>query len=691
MYEATNWINGVTPINEGNLNKIEQGIAEAHEALADHEVKIDQFANEQIPEEYVKKAVDDYVKDNSGGFVTQESLTEYEEQLTGQVEDTIGQLSSEIVDLESNVSEVMVEKEIGTFENGSINGENGTLLTDNKRARTGFIPCKKGDVIEVFGDYLIFCGYYTNEDITSFVGISDVWVKEIAIPQDSYVIICAKNSTNTAISDYSDVKNNIKVFPNNTINQVAKTTRRIIEVVRGGIDGTNGSLSGSTNRARTNFVPCKKGDVVVFGDGYNGYCGYYANNDSTSFIGISDTWVKSVIVPQDCYVVCCAKNDMNTDISDYASVDIKIYANSIILDVIKNIPQNEENFSVLLPEKIYCLTGEMFTLNFENIVYPYSRFDSKKYYVKLSVIRNGSVLAMTEENRFVVLPNLMLYTPNTEQTIVLTVSVCDTKTNRVLTSKDIEIVAKISANKTINTLFIGDSFLDSYGVSRYIADRLDSIGNITMLGTQTFGDLNDKSYVPHSTQRDEAYGGKYYSWFYADNNSPFYSDGKTFDISSYMQSHFNGKTLDCFVMMCGFNNLAWFEPNDIVVSNTIKEIEKIVNSVKAYNSNCKILIQLLPTCSVDNISLNGSPNTPNSLIDLVGLFNKMIIENFGGNDDVVLMPVNANWIADICLLSSEITISKFDTVKKLVQNNVHPNTLGAKYIADTVINTINGI
>lgn len=32
-YTATNWQNGVTPINEGNLNKIEQGIVDAHTAV----------------------------------------------------------------------------------------------------------------------------------------------------------------------------------------------------------------------------------------------------------------------------------------------------------------------------------------------------------------------------------------------------------------------------------------------------------------------------------------------------------------------------------------------------------------------------------------------------------------------------------------------------------------------------------
>ena len=103
-YVPTNWVNGVTPINEGNLNKMEQGILEAHETMAEHDEKIDMIAREQIPTEYVKEAVDKYVEENSAGFVTQENLTEFEDNMTGQVEEIIGQLSSEIADCVSGIS-----------------------------------------------------------------------------------------------------------------------------------------------------------------------------------------------------------------------------------------------------------------------------------------------------------------------------------------------------------------------------------------------------------------------------------------------------------------------------------------------------------------------------------------------------------------------------------------------------------
>jgi superfamily II RNA helicase len=39
-YTKNNWINGVTPINGTNLNKIEQGIYEAHKKLEDIEYEV---------------------------------------------------------------------------------------------------------------------------------------------------------------------------------------------------------------------------------------------------------------------------------------------------------------------------------------------------------------------------------------------------------------------------------------------------------------------------------------------------------------------------------------------------------------------------------------------------------------------------------------------------------------------------
>ena len=103
-YEPKEW-SSTTPITVSSLNHIESGISEAHgaisevneaiteviESIAETDSRVDQIANNQIPEEYVQEAVEEYVNENSGGFATKTDL---------------GQLSSEIVELNSNIVEI---------------------------------------------------------------------------------------------------------------------------------------------------------------------------------------------------------------------------------------------------------------------------------------------------------------------------------------------------------------------------------------------------------------------------------------------------------------------------------------------------------------------------------------------------------------------------------------------------------
>jgi len=40
-YEKTNWVNNQTPLNEVNLNKLEQGVKDAHDNIGQHQLEID--------------------------------------------------------------------------------------------------------------------------------------------------------------------------------------------------------------------------------------------------------------------------------------------------------------------------------------------------------------------------------------------------------------------------------------------------------------------------------------------------------------------------------------------------------------------------------------------------------------------------------------------------------------------------
>ena len=57
----------------------------AQDAIDEVSGKVDQIAKDQIPEEYLEKAVDDYVKNNSGGFATKVELEGLDNQLSSDI------------------------------------------------------------------------------------------------------------------------------------------------------------------------------------------------------------------------------------------------------------------------------------------------------------------------------------------------------------------------------------------------------------------------------------------------------------------------------------------------------------------------------------------------------------------------------------------------------------------------------
>lgn len=85
-YDVIGWKNGKTPIDEINLNHMDSGIKNAHNLSEENSKKIEQIANEQIPEEYVKKSVDDYINNNQSGIASKENLEEVKFDLSTEIE-----------------------------------------------------------------------------------------------------------------------------------------------------------------------------------------------------------------------------------------------------------------------------------------------------------------------------------------------------------------------------------------------------------------------------------------------------------------------------------------------------------------------------------------------------------------------------------------------------------------------------
>lgn len=130
-YNPVNWANGEeggTPMSASNLNRMDKGIADAHEILAEHDEKIDDFANQQLPEEYVKSAVDTYIEENEAGLALKEEV----EALDAKIDAEVSSLSSEIVEVKNDLKSGLIPFYKGSteVEISSADFARGTIYND---------------------------------------------------------------------------------------------------------------------------------------------------------------------------------------------------------------------------------------------------------------------------------------------------------------------------------------------------------------------------------------------------------------------------------------------------------------------------------------------------------------------------------------------------------------------------------
>lgn len=202
-YNPINWVNGETPINDTNLNYMDQGIADAHSMLAEHESQINEFVKQQLPEEYVKEAVDTYVENNSAGFATAADLEEIESQLDS-VNSEVGELSGEIVDLQNGTTigqKVITADKIAFIENNLVYAESRIE-----------IEAKKGDswvkkeipfdvVLNVVESLYIFIG--ANNSIDDTIAQVNIYNDELETP-----LIKTQNITQANIGSWVKIDTN---------------------------------------------------------------------------------------------------------------------------------------------------------------------------------------------------------------------------------------------------------------------------------------------------------------------------------------------------------------------------------------------------------------------------------------------------------------------------------------------------
>lgn len=81
-YTPIDWVQHKTPINEANLDRMENGIVEAHKTADANTERIKQIAGNQIPEEYLQASVDNYIENNQAGLATKTDIDNFKSAIT---------------------------------------------------------------------------------------------------------------------------------------------------------------------------------------------------------------------------------------------------------------------------------------------------------------------------------------------------------------------------------------------------------------------------------------------------------------------------------------------------------------------------------------------------------------------------------------------------------------------------------
>lgn len=129
-YNPTNWVNGETPINDSNLNHIEQGIKNVADLSDAQESKIADIANNQIPEEYLQSSVDNYIANNQAGLATKTDVNNLDNKLSSEIEEITNMFQKTDGKRTDITASLVFSTNGGLLPNGTIGSYNGWKVTN---------------------------------------------------------------------------------------------------------------------------------------------------------------------------------------------------------------------------------------------------------------------------------------------------------------------------------------------------------------------------------------------------------------------------------------------------------------------------------------------------------------------------------------------------------------------------------
>jgi len=404
--------------------------------------------------------------------------------------------------------------------------------------------------------------------------------------------------------------------------------------------------------------------------------------------------------PANCYYVRITVSYGNFDVeqlelgsisTSYESYGNKI-DNSSFPKELQNI-NNYTDFGFTLPDDIYLITGENFSIYYNNIIKYSQKFRNGNYYIT-HILQNSTPTATVKGEGY---PYKWTITPTVAETFTMEFAIIETYTGLKMASKTVtfhvaDSSLAVNHGRTANIISIGDSFFEN----GLIAEALNTfvttkggINNINLLGTRVTTTTGVKT--------DAIPGWSYDNYInYATVGgivNPFWNPSTSlFDFTYYMTQYYPtytpggqaGEHIDVFVSLCGINDLS--TPRTNIANETY--IQTIIDSIHAFDPTIKVLLGTVTPQPLDDKWSTNYQNDGRHYEKFKykqELFNEMILTLANISTNIYLLPVAAHFDTRSAIKTQLYYPDKFDpTYSETQTRDIHPTEIGGKYMADSV-------
>lgn len=418
-----------------------------------------------------------------------------------------------------------------------------------------------------------------------------------------------------------------------------------------------------SNYSVSYYVPVEEGKTIYFSyDNKQTYAYQVAVFDENKDFMSMTTWVDRYTLQSGAaYIrVTAIKLPNNFQIEYDARTSYEPYIEYTYLNNVKvyksDIVSSNENYLVL-PTKFYGIQNKEFDIFFKNVI--------KGNFKRFIISKSGTGEQFSRRIRYII------SNAGTTNTVI---NLYDENYNFIQSKTFSYINANTNSHssETLKVLVIGDSFINSgYVTYGMIKDFENDVASLQLLGTLgTTPNLHEgrSGWSTYDYTHEAIVGGV---------TNPFLNNG-VFDFSNYIAVN-NIPTPDYVIINLGIND-TW---KDMHNTTTSQNIQAMINSIHAYNSNVKVIVGTTPSPYLGDDGENGylcmlMANNRRQKIT------EDILTNITESTNIIICPIHLNFDTDYNFNMSTITKNgENDGTIPLCSDDTHPSHMGFYQISDS--------